>query len=60
MLACICIQPYAKKGLTPYSLLPLPWDKGKTRGDVRRKTEILSKQEAMKRLKDVLEKTEND
>lgn len=57
MLACICVQPYAKKGLTPRSLLPLPWDKGETPMDAQRKTEIPSKQEAVRRLKEVLEKT---
>lgn len=59
MLACICIQPYAKKGLTPRSLLPLPWDKGKTPRGARRKVEIPSKQDAVKRLKEVLEKTKD-
>lgn len=57
MLACICIQPYAKKGLTPHSLLPLPWDGRRMPRNGKRKTEIPSKQEAMKRLKEALKKT---
>lgn len=59
MLACICIQPYAKKGLTPRSLLPLPWDNERMPRDAQRKTEIPSKQEAVRRLKEVLEKTKD-
>lgn len=57
MLAAITIQPYAKKGLTPYGLLPLPWDKKKT--EHTKAAPAVSKEDALKRFEEVLGKVEN-
>ena len=56
MLAYICIQPYAKKGLTPHKLLPLQWDNEDKLGATHRETEILGQQDALNRLKKVMKR----
>lgn len=50
VLAAISIQPHIKKTLTPNKLLPLPWDKKRTRKNAPK----LTKQEAEQRYNDVL------
>lgn len=55
MQALIAIKPYTKKNITPQQLLPFPWEEKKE----RRKTEILTKEEAEKRLLKRLAKNGN-
>lgn len=56
MLAAITLQPYAKKGITPRRLLPLPWD---DRKPMKEKPVTISKEEAVRAFETVLEKAGN-
>lgn len=53
ILATMCVQPYSKKRLSPKDVLPLPWDKERKKSV----SEVVSKEEAKKRLIALLEKT---
>ena len=55
MLAAITIQPYARKGLTPHSLLPFPWD-AESRPARRAAAERVGKEDALRRFEEVLKK----
>lgn len=51
-LACIAVQPYSKKKLTPRTLLPLPWDNE----EKRKAAKLVSKEEDRQRLEEILER----
>lgn len=53
-LACLTVQPYSKKKLTPRTLLPLPWDNE----EKRKAAKLVSKEEDKRRLEELLERTE--
>lgn len=51
ILGYMCVQPYAKKGLTPRKLLSFPWDNRPEGETERAKAETLSKEEALEMFK---------
>jgi len=59
LIAAAAVLPYAKKGETMYSLYPLPWD-GNIKPEPTRKApaEHVSKEEALQRFEEVLEKVD--
>lgn len=59
MLAAITIQPYAKGKLTPHGLLPFPWDtESRQKPRNTAPTEHISKEDALQRFEEVLEKVD--
>ena len=55
MMATIALQPHAKGNLTPQKVLPLPWGEKKP----MQKAAAVSKEDALKRVAEVLGKVEN-
>ncbi len=53
MLGTMVLQPYTKKSLKPKDVLTLPWDNDMSN---KPKTPVLSKEEALKRFKELVKR----
>lgn len=58
MLAAIILQPYAKKGLKPHTLLPFPWDP-ESKPRPTNTAPAVTKEDALQRFEEMLEKVGN-